>query len=289
MPKDSARQDLIKKSSILSIITVPELPEIETIRLQLAQYITGLNISKITVYKEKSFQGNPKQLVGARITDLARFAKILIIETDKGLFLAVHLKMTGQLIFKKRGEKTKLPDKYTRVMLQFEGGSRLFFNDIRIFGWMRIIKDVTEITAKLGPDPFKLTTQEFHQILTKSGKPIKLLLMDQEKLAGVGNIYANESLFLAKINPLEKANRLARQKSDKLLNALIVVLKKGIKWGGASQNNYLNARGEKGQMQEHLSVYDCKDEPCPNGCRGKIKRIVMGGRGTFFCPDCQKV
>lgn len=267
---------------------MPELPEVETIRLQLKPLLIGQSIFKTTVYKEKSFQGKPKQLEGARITGLARYAKILIIGTDKGLSLAVHLKMTGQLIYKNRREKANLPDKYTRVMIQLKDGSRLFFNDIRRFGWMRIVKDIKDITANLGPDPFKLTASQFHQILAQSGKPIKLVLMDQEKLAGVGNIYANEALFLAKIHPLEEADKVTGEKSDGLFKFLLLVLKKGIKYGGSSDNDYLNAFGEKGKMQEHLLVYGCQDRPCPNDCGDKIKRIVVGGRGSFFCPNCQK-
>ena len=267
---------------------MPELPEVETIRLQLKPLLIGQSIFKTTVYKEKSFQGKPKLLSGARITDLARYAKMLIIETDKGLSLAVHLKMTGQLIYKRQIEKANLPDKYTRVMIQLKDGSRLFFNDIRRFGWMRIVKNIKDITANLGPDPFKLTASQFHKILAQSAKPIKLFLMDQEKLAGVGNIYANEALFLAKIHPLVKADKVTGEKSDGLFKFLLLVLKKGIKYGGSSDNDYLNAFGEKGEMQEHLLVYGRKDRPCPNDCGDKIKRIVVGGRGSFFCPNCQK-
>jgi len=267
---------------------VPELPEVETIRLQLKQFISGLFISKITIYKEKSFQGNPKQMEGATIKDLKRFAKVLIFETDKGNSLAVHLKMTGQLIYKKQQDKSSLPDKHTRVFFQFKDGSRLFFNDVRRFGWMRIIKNIKEITYNFGPDPFKLTAAEFEIILSKSAKPIKLLLMDQEKIAGIGNIYANEALFTAKINPRTKANKLSKKKADKILAAVKDVLGKGIKFGGASDNNYLNAYGEKGEMQDHFMVYGRKDENCLNDCHGRIKRIILGGRGTFFCPECQK-
>lgn len=270
---------------------MPELPEVETIRLQLTKLISGLKIKKITVFQKKSFNGDERLLSGATITDLRRFGKMLVIDTDRRIFLAVHLKMTGQLLFKNMEKNySGLPDKYTRVVIEFSDKSCLFFNDIRRFGWMKTIteEDLQKMVSKFGPDPLKITKKEFYEILAKSGKPLKLFIMDQEKLAGVGNIYANEALFEAKIHPQMKSAKLSRQKAELLLEKLKNVLQKGVKFGGASPNAYLNAYGEKGEMQEHVLVYGREGEKCLQGCGGKIKRIVMGGRGTFFCPNCQK-
>ncbi|OGF98704.1 hypothetical protein A2153_01470, partial [Candidatus Gottesmanbacteria bacterium RBG_16_38_7b] len=188
---------------------MPELPEVETIRLQLSKLIIGSKIKDIQIFQRKSFTGDEKLLIGANISGLRRFAKMLVMDTDKGLLLAVHLKMTGQLIYKKfklqnsNNKKETLPNKYTRVIINFTDGSKLFFNDLRRFGWIKAVKeqDLEEIISKLGPDPMEMGDSDFDKILKSAKKPIKLLLMDQEKLGGVGNIYANEALFAARIIP----------------------------------------------------------------------------------------
>lgn len=268
---------------------MPELPEVETIRLQLAKLLPGLKIKEIRVLAEKSFSGNGKDLFGTEITGLRRFGKMLIIDMDKDLVLAVHLKMTGQLIYGK-SQKDKLPDKYTRVIVSFTDGSRLFFNDLRKFGWMRVFKksQIGEVIGKIGPDPLETNSSNFYKILESSRKPVKLLLMDQTKLAGVGNIYANEALFLTKINPKKEANKIKRSEVDSLLTNLKKVLQQGIKFGGASDKNYLDAYGKMGEMQEHFLVYGREGEECVNNCGETVKKIKMGGRGTYFCPRCQK-
>ena len=160
---------------------MPELPEVETIRLQLSQLISGLKIKDIQIFQRKSFTGDEKLLIGANISGLRRFAKMLVMDTDKGLLLAVHLKMTGQLIYKKfklqnsNNKKENLPNKYTRVIINFTDGSGLFFNDVRRFGWMRVVKkrDFEEIINKLGPDPTRINSGDFYKILKLSKKPIK--------------------------------------------------------------------------------------------------------------------
>lgn len=282
---------------------MPELPEVETLRLQLSDLIVGQTIKNIKILKNKSFIGDSGLLIGAKIKNIRRFAKILIFDLSNEFCLAIHLKLSGQLIY--RGTRDQelgirnnidpllrtLPNKYTRAIITFASGDILYFNDLRIFGWIKVIKstNVKDVVEHLGPEPFKdLTLEKFKEILQSSKKPIKLVLMEQEKIAGVGNIYANEALFLAGIHPKTSAFRLSVQQAEVLYLKLLKVLKDGIKWGGASENNFRDAFGRMGKLQEHFLVYAKEGQACPNNCGEKIRRIALGGRGTFFCPKCQK-
>lgn len=284
---------------------MPELPEVETIKLGLQDKIVGLKITDVEVRVAKIFQGDPKKVIGAKIKNIRRRAKILIIDLDDGKSLIIHLKLTGQLVYHKDGSRatfghpipfagTTLPAKTTHVIFTFSDGSVLYFNDMRKFGYIKVVKtdevDNLKVVREFGPEPFtpEFTLNKFKEILSKKKKPIKLVLMDQTIIAGVGNIYANEALFLAKIHPQRKANELSEKEAEKLYQDLLEVLKKGIKYGGSSENAYVNALGEKGQMQEHFKAYGRQGESCPNHCGGIIKRITLGGRGTFFCPACQR-
>jgi len=308
---------------------VPELPEVETIRMQLTSLIIGQIIKDIQILKAKSFIGDKKLVIGKKIVGIRRFAKMLVIDLSgppsgeaSGLSIAIHLKMSGQLIYTNSKFKIQnsnqiqnsndpllkvLPNKHTRVIIEFQSGDHLFFNDMRIFGWMRIINSKFKIQNSnqtqnskskivsletlinnLGPEPFKdLTAEKFKEILRSSKKPVKLVLLDQEKIAGAGNIYANEALFSAKIHPKTPANRLSKEETELLYDKLLKVLREGIKYGGASEDNYRDAYGHKGTFHEHFRVYGRQKLLCVNGCGGKIERIALGGRGTFFCPKCQ--
>ncbi len=295
---------------------MPELPEVETLKLQLSDVLLGLTVKKIEVIKNKSFIGNPKIIIGKKIKGLRRFAKILVFDLTGDLSIAIHLKLSGQLIYRGKRQPQKivvsdpllksLPNKHTRVIITFENSDILYFNDLRIFGWMKVVKNqisnikdqkhrakikdvfLEDIVKNLGPEPLRdLTLSIFKNILRSSNKPIKVLLMDQEKIAGVGNIYANDALFLAGISPEIEANKISKEKTKLLFDKLLKVLKDGIKWGGASENNFRDAFGQMGKLQEHFYVYARKDERCLNDCGEKIKRIKLGGRGTFFCPKCQ--
>ena len=278
---------------------MPELPEIETIRLQISKIIIGKRIETISIEKKKSFIGDPSLTYNSKIKNIRRFAKILVIDFSNNISLAVHLKMSGQLLFRsenievriKNGKLNNLPDKHTRVIITFTDGDKLFFNDMRIFGWLRVLKreDLSNIVGKLGPDALnELDEKKFYEILNSSKRPIKLVLMDQEKIAGVGNIYANDALFLSRIDPKMQANKLSNGQIVKLLGSIKRVLRDGIKWKGASRNNFRDIYGEKGNVQDHFWVYDRLGYECPNKCGGKIKKIRLGGRGTFFCVNCQK-
>lgn len=293
---------------------MPELPEVETLRLQFSTILIGLKIKDIQIFKSKSFIGDIKQVIGGKIEGVRRFAKILVVDLSNGLSLAIHLKMSGQLILRQNRQLKyisrhtrvviNLPNKHTRVAITFTNGDKLYFNDQRIFGWIRVVRnnsitqlsnkpinklyDLNDLIKNLGPEPLRdLTIEKFQRILKTSKRPIKLVLIDQEKIAGVGNIYANDALFLAGIHPKISANQLSKAQVEVLYHKLLKVLKEGIKWRGASQNNFRDAYGEKGEKQEHFYVYDQEGKECINECGETIKRITLGGRGSFYCPICQ--
>ncbi len=283
---------------------MPELPEVETIRLGLQNKIVDKKIIGFKVLVPKIFQGDKKDIVGSKVKGLRRRAKILIIDLDNNNSLIIHLKLSGQLVYQGKERTTFghpipfagtiLPAKSTRAIFTFEDNSRLFFNDIRIFGYIKVVKteevEKLKVMQEFGPEPFTkdFTLEKFKEIISKKRTPIKLLLLDQSQIAGVGNIYANEALFLAKISPLRKSNEIEEKEAEKLYKALIKVLEEGIKYGGSSESAYVNALGEKGTMQDHFKVYGRANQPCPDSCGGRIKRITQGGRGTFFCPSCQR-
>lgn len=284
---------------------MPELPEVETIKIQLNQVLKGLKIKEIEVLKSKSFIGDTRDVIGKTIEDIERRAKIILIKLNGGLCLAIHLKLTGQLIFRNKELRIKnqekngpfavgeLPNKYTRVIISFSDESRLFFNDLRIFGWVKIIKNskLRIMNSGVGPeanDEKTFTLEYFKQILSRSKKPVKLVIMDQEKLAGVGNIYANEALFMAGIDPRRPANDLRDNEIAILRDSILGILKKAIEHKGTSDKDeaFRQISGEKGSFQNYLQVYGKIGQKCPK-CRGIIKRTKIGGRGTFYCPACQ--
>ncbi len=295
---------------------MPELPEVETIRLQLSQLVIGQTIKDIQILYKKSFIGDKKLLVGQKIIGIRRFGKILVIDLSNGLSLAVHLKMSGQLIYfqttnnkqqiTKKASEYKL-HKYTRLIIEFISGDKLYFNDQRKFGWARVARNdidnsmiqcfnftnniinLGQLIKNLGPEPDRdLTINKFIRILKSSKRPVKLILMDQSKIAGVGNIYANEALFLAGIDPRKKANKLSEYRVIQLYNSLLKVLKEAVIKKGASRMNFVDVFGEKGKAQEHFFVYDREGEKCLNKCGEFIKKIKLGGRGTYFCQRCQR-
>ena len=293
---------------------MPELPEVETIRRGLVAKIKGLKIDKVEVLLAKQFKGNPKEVEGATVVDVKRRGKVTIVELDNGKSLLIHLKMTGQLVFapssKIKDQRSKLilerpipfgggnelPAKSTHVIIHFMDGSRLFFNDSRQFGWFKIIKNselrIADEIRRLGVEPFdkEFTVEYLQKILAKSNKAIKLILMDQEKIAGVGNIYANDALWEAGILPTRSAKSLKNQETEKLREAIIKVLNEGLKYGGSTGGDeaFINVEGQPGNYQHHFRVYQREGEKCLRNDGGIIKRITLSGRGTFYCPACQR-
>lgn len=295
---------------------MPELPEVETIRLGLQKYLVGDTIESIDIRLPKMMSGDPSLVTGAEVTGVRRFGKGLVIDLDNQFSIAIHIKMTGQLIYvgpasnaagAKMSEKVggELPHNHTHIIFNLKSKTKdskvedatLFYNDIRQFGWMKIVKSdkLQEISffRELGPEIFPSSGQEplileqFQAILQKAKGPIKPLLMDQKKIGGVGNIYANDALYVAKIDPKRKANLLSADEAERVFEALKQVLAKGLEVGGASEWQYVNALGQTGNYQNFFQVYGKVGKPCKR-CGATIKKIVMAGRGTFFCAGCQK-
>lgn len=280
---------------------MPELPEVETIRLGLQKYLVGHKIVHVDVRLGKIVEGDVGNIEGSKITAVRRFGKGLVIDTSSKYSVAIHIKLTGQLVYRGPNLKEKvvlskkvgreIPNKFTHVIFELDKKGFLYYNDIRQFGWLKIVKteDVFSLPffRDLGPEPFgKLTFSVFKKIISASNMPIKPLLMDQKRMSGVGNIYANDGLWLARINPQRRAGTLKDAEIKKLYDSLLTVLKAGFKYKGASELNFVNAKGEEGEYQEHTLAYGRKGKPCKN-CGGEIKKIYFAGRGTFFCPNCQ--
>ncbi len=292
---------------------MPELPEVETMRLQLQKFLTGQKILSVEVKNRKTFQGDEANIIGGKVTGTRRFGKVSVIDLDNGYSILTHVKLTGQYIYRGHNLKNLLklsskviggiPGPHTLVIFNLDRDGVLYYNDVRRFGWIRIEKtedvEKEKFIVKLGPEPpvtktftgKNLTPDLFKQILSKSSRPIKIVLMDQEKMGGVGNIYANDALWLAEINPKQKANSLEGKKVEDLYNAILSVLKEGIKYGGASELAFVTPDGTEGEYQKHTLVYGKEGEPCERpACRqagATIHKFFLGGRGTYFCPVCQ--
>ncbi|MBI2314825.1 bifunctional DNA-formamidopyrimidine glycosylase/DNA-(apurinic or apyrimidinic site) lyase [Candidatus Daviesbacteria bacterium] len=284
---------------------MPELPEVETIKLGLQKRITGLKIQKIQILSPKSFIGNPNEVEGRKVLNIWRRAKILGIDLTGDKALLFHLKMSGQLVFEGKekfigGHPTedmlgKMPNTHTRVILSFVDGSHLYFNDLRRFGWIKIVQSSKlkvkndEILGKLGPEPFDkdFTWQVLKQNLLKHPNfPTKAAIMDQSVVAGVGNIYANEACFDAKLDPRIKVKDLTDKQFQALHKGIIKALQTGIKYGGSTRANFVDPEGHKGYFLDYAFVYWKDKHPC-KVCGTEIKKISLGGRGTYFCERCQ--
>ena len=283
---------------------MPELPEVETIARRLATKLIGRTILSVAVLRSKSWSGQSEFVIGRRIKTVARRAKILVIEFDQSSdSILIHLKMTGQLIHVDQdkikiggGHPTadwveELPGKHTRVILQLDDGSTLYFNDMRVFGWMKVVTkaEKTKELANYGSDIIdsKITDVWFYQQLQKKSQSIKQVIMDSAFIAGVGNIYACDGLHLAGISPTRPAKSLDLNESNRLLESLQSVINRGIQLGGATIQNYKNVDGLAGRYQHERRVYAREGELC-SVCGQPILRIKQGGRSTFYCPRCQK-
>jgi formamidopyrimidine-DNA glycosylase len=270
---------------------MPELPEVETIRRDLNKLIVGRKILEITTDSPKQVQPSlakvKEAIVGMTIKKIERRAKLLQIFLSKGQILAVHLKLTGRLLVRKKGTPK---DDWQRVTISLTGKKELRLADLRKFGWIRLLKNQNQLEKLLiefGPEPLDdLSLKLFKEILAKTRRAIKIVLMDQKRIAGIGNIYANDALFLAKIDPRRPANKVTEKEAGKLFKAIEKVLRAGIKYRGASDQYYLDALGRKGAYQDHFLTYGRQGKKCFD-CQGEIKKIKLGGRGTFFCPACQ--
>lgn len=282
---------------------MPELPEVETIRRKLEPVLRAKIINAVKVLSYKQFPQKPGLVIGRKIIGVERRAKVLVLRLSGGKNLIIHLKLSGQLIWigKTSGKEVKLnkniptigrslPSKSTRVILSI-GKGRLFFNEMRKFGWIRLLtaEQLDKELSRYGVEPLSkdFTVNGLAGIFGKTSRAIKLVLLDQEKIAGIGNIYANESLYLSRIDPKTPANRLSSKQIVALRKNIIKVLRLGLKYGGASDEYYLHPDTGKGTYQNHFRVYGQQGKKC-RYCKTVIKRISLGGRGTFYCPKCQK-
>lgn len=287
---------------------MPELPEVETIRRGLYELIVGKVVTQVEHDVPKSFPNAAADadefLIGAMVMNVRRRAKVLIIDLSSDYSLLVHLKMTGQMVFVADTVRFgaghpndsligQLPDKSTRVTFGFKDGSRLFFNDQRKFGWVRLMPTIEipniDFMKKVGPEPLEadFTAELFTERFKRRAKTnIKAALLDQTVVAGVGNIYADESLWGAKIHPKTLVKDVTPAQFKKLFEELREVLELSIEKGGSSNHTYVNAEGKKGSYISFARVFRREGLPCPR-CGTTIEKLRVAGRGTHICPYCQ--
>ena len=270
---------------------MPELPEVESVARSLvsgqgvSSGIVGRSVSKAVVswnktIAEPSATSFKRRILGQKVAGVGRRGKYIRIDLSKDTLL-VHLRMSGDLIL---GYSEKALGKHSRARLYFDDGLQMSFNDPRKFGRIWLLKDAEEELSKLGPEPLdsSLTSTEFYERLHSRKRQLKALLLDQSFLAGVGNIYADESLHGAKLHPLTLASSVSRKQADALFEAIQRVLKEGIRRNGAS----IDWVYQGGDFQNYFAVYQQTGEACPR-CGTSIERMVLGQRGTHFCPKCQ--
>lgn len=288
---------------------MPELPEVETVRMGLNKLLPGLIVKSVIHDWPKSFPNAKsdvnKFLIGAKIKGVRRRAKVLMIDLSSEHSLVIHLKMTGQLVFRGAknfgaGHPTKsligeLPDKSTRATITFEGGPTLFFNDQRKFGWIRLMPTLEipniDFMKRVGPEPLEqnfLAKDFIGRLSRRQNSNIKATLLDQSVIAGVGNIYADESLFAAGIHPASIVKAVPKKKLEELYKRLRDILRLSIKNGGTTDRNFVDALGRKGNYMDMAKVFRRDKQPCFT-CQGEIIKTRVAGRGTHICPKCQKL
>ena len=289
---------------------MPELPEVETVRSGLNRFLPGREITAVDYSWPKSFPNDPMDvkrfLIGSKVVEVKRRAKVLLIALDSGYSLVIHLKMTGQLVFRGlydrfgAGHPTsslvdELPDRSTRANFTFKDGSHLFFNDQRKFGWIRLIPTTEllniDFMKKFGPEPLDdaFTWQGLRERLhRRANTSIKAALLDQTVLAGIGNIYADESLWAARIHPAKIVKSLTDIQIKRLFIAIQSILTLALAKGGSTDRNYVDAEGRKGSYLGFASVFRREGQPCPR-CKRIIQKTKVAGRGTHLCPHCQKL
>lgn len=314
---------------------MPELPEVETIRLGLKRLLPGRKFASFEVLDSPKSFPNPVSeveafLLGSTVSDVRRRAKVLLIDLSTGYTLVIHLKMTGQLVYVQEGMGAKriqqdheatvrdtssrvdpslrfggghptdslidsLPDQSTRVVLRFADESTLFFNDQRKFGWIKLLPTISvpeiDFMKKVGPEPLEaeFTAADFtKRIRRRNGTTIKAAILDQTVLAGVGNIYADESLWMTKIHPSIRVRNVTDDQLADLLGNIKSVLQLSIDKGGSTDRNYVDAEGRRGSYLEFANVFRREGQSCPR-CGSEIEKIRVAGRGTHICPVCQVI
>lgn len=296
---------------------MPELPEVETIKQGLESELLSKTVHGVDIINSQSMPVERKlvesRVVGGRVNNLWRRGKVMGIDLDTGYSLLIHLKMTGQLIYNYKprdatqgitqkariagGHPTKsiisqLPDSSTRVIIGFNDGSQLYFNDQRKFGWIKLVttEHIVEepLLKTMGAEPLspEFTLKELRRKISHRRSPVKATLLDQHNIAGIGNIYADESLHLANIHPLTHSRDLNAEELRRLHQAIRTIISSGIEHGGTTLRDYINHQGEKGDYLAVARVFGREGEACPV-CGGVIEKIKVAGRGTHLCPRCQ--
>jgi formamidopyrimidine-DNA glycosylase len=298
---------------------VPELPEVETIRRQLEPEITGAEITELAVYDDRwTRPEDPREVesavAGRRIEDVQRRGKYLILRLERDMALVMHLRMTGNLLLRpvslaEEAEEAALdlmdarrfggprlyethPEaRHLRAVIRLASGDELWFTDPRRFGHAAALEGEeldSYLDSRLGIEPLseELTGEALLRIADGRTAPLKSFLLAQEGVAGIGNIYADEALHIAGLHPLSPAGSMKPEHAEALRSGIVAALENGLELGGSSMNDYLDARGERGSMQDEFLVHTRKGQDCPR-CGETIRRIVVGGRSTYFCPSCQ--
>lgn len=294
---------------------MPELPEVETIRQDLRRKILNKKIIGVQILHKKTIHNKKKDfwriLKNNKVKEIDRVGKLIIFELNRKNFLLVHLKMTGSLILQKdkeimagghsnvnmelashhKGAGFNLPNKHTRVIIIFEDKARLFFNDLRLFGYMKIVGAKAKDKIKLGfgiePLAANFTLSNFEKIFKNRRTSLKAILLNQKLIAGLGNIYADEACFAAGINPFKQANKLTKEEIKKLFVSIEKLLKYAILKRGTTFNNYVDSNGNRGNYTKYLKVYGRGGKSCKK-CQNILKKTKLAGRGTVFCVRCQK-
>jgi formamidopyrimidine-DNA glycosylase len=303
---------------------MPELPEVETVRRQLEPELVGKRIDSASVLDERLTRPEPpgsveRGVAGREVTAVARRGKYLLIGLEGGRTLALHLRMTGNLLLREPGgdatadlmkteplggprlyESAPEPS-YVRARFRLDDGGELIFTDIRRFGQAVVLDEGDQLedyfAARLGVEPLSrdLTAERLLELAKGRRAPLKSFLLTQSRVAGIGNIYADEALWRARLHPLTPAGSMKLEHAQRLVEGIVGALQAGLDHGGASIDDYVDARGEQGSMQEEFLVHTREGEPCRRGASEHkaapppvIQRIVVSGRSTYFCPNCQQ-
>jgi formamidopyrimidine-DNA glycosylase len=272
---------------------VPELPEVETIRRQIEPELVGRRIESMEVFDERLTRPVPpreveRAITGRRIESVGRRGKYLMVRLEGGRWLVMHLRMTGNIVLREPRSDVR----FLRAVIRLEGGTTLLFTDARRFGTAVVLDDGevdAYMAARAGVEPLseRLTAERVCELAAGRRAPLKSFLMVQDGIAGIGNIYADEALWRARLHPLSPAGSMRLEHCERLREGIVGALEAGLDNGGASIDDYRDARGAEGTMQDEFLVHNREGQPCPR-CGTEIRRIVLGGRSTYFCPGCQQ-
>lgn len=274
---------------------MPELPEVETMKRDLQKHLVNKTIEEVFVYDHRVLKGiDPelfiRRLKGVMFKSIERRGKGLIFTLDNGSVLFIQVKMTGYFVYGPNLRETK-SSKETKVIFRLSNGQYLNYNDQRLFGGIFLVGRLEDIPYlnTIGPEPLgdKFNIDWFYGQLKKRTSPIKPLLMNQQFIAGIGNIYASEILFSAGVHPEKASGKLTKTQAERIHRSTVIILEESIKCRGTSMRNYRDSTGEKGKFMDRIKVYGKEHKECP-ACHRPIKRIVQAQRSTFFCDRCQK-